>query len=251
MAAWATKNRSRATPFVRFFSATFGAGVVATQHPITCPKRQLQPKRYATFFKIIFKITIDKIFKITYIHRMKKLPIFFVTVFCIILLYSCRSFWYIVEIANMDEKHSAFIKFKEINKKVYIQTHIWGISMNNFYIFISSRKKNEPDDNHIDIINRDNPLLINYLPDEIIKLPFDTDLVFNDRMEIYYKKIEPDNLFIFVPEFRKIGKLYTKINGINIFIDFVSDYRFDKNEKIKSYRENGYKKIYVYDGIEK
>jgi hypothetical protein len=34
---------------VRFFSATFGAGVVAPQHPITCPKRQLQPERYATF----------------------------------------------------------------------------------------------------------------------------------------------------------------------------------------------------------
>jgi hypothetical protein len=33
---------------VRFFSATFGAGIVATQRPITCPKRQLQPERYAT-----------------------------------------------------------------------------------------------------------------------------------------------------------------------------------------------------------
>jgi hypothetical protein len=34
---------------VRFFSATFGAGVVAAQRPITCPKRQLQPERYARF----------------------------------------------------------------------------------------------------------------------------------------------------------------------------------------------------------
>ncbi|MDR2941201.1 MAG: hypothetical protein LBV17_01225 [Treponema sp.] len=32
-----------------FFSATFGAGVVATQRPITCPKRQLQPERYEAF----------------------------------------------------------------------------------------------------------------------------------------------------------------------------------------------------------
>jgi hypothetical protein len=31
---------------MRFFSATFGAGVVAPQRPITCPKRQLQPERY-------------------------------------------------------------------------------------------------------------------------------------------------------------------------------------------------------------
>jgi hypothetical protein len=38
------------TPFMRFFSATFGAGVVAPQRPITCPKRQLQPKRYMPFF---------------------------------------------------------------------------------------------------------------------------------------------------------------------------------------------------------
>jgi hypothetical protein len=45
LAARATKNRSRAMPFVRFFSTTFGAGVVAAQRPITCPKRQLQPER--------------------------------------------------------------------------------------------------------------------------------------------------------------------------------------------------------------
>jgi hypothetical protein len=142
----------------------------------------------------------------------------------------------------MDEEHSAYINFREINKKIYIQTRIWGISMNHLYIFISSHKKNKPNDNHI---------LINYLPDEIINLPFDTDLVFDDMMEIYYKNIEPDNLFIFIPVYRKFGRLYTKINGINIFIDFVPDYQFDENEKIKLYKENGYKKIHVYDGIQK
>jgi hypothetical protein len=33
--------------FVRFFSATFGAGVNATHCPITRPKRRIQSKRYA------------------------------------------------------------------------------------------------------------------------------------------------------------------------------------------------------------
>jgi hypothetical protein len=33
-------------PFVVFCSATVWAGVVASQRPITCPKRQLQPERY-------------------------------------------------------------------------------------------------------------------------------------------------------------------------------------------------------------
>jgi uncharacterized protein YbcV (DUF1398 family) len=33
------------TPFVVFCSATFGAGVVAAQRPIACPKCQLQPER--------------------------------------------------------------------------------------------------------------------------------------------------------------------------------------------------------------
>jgi hypothetical protein len=42
-AARTTKNRSRAMPFVRFFFATFGAGVIATQCPITCPKRHIPP----------------------------------------------------------------------------------------------------------------------------------------------------------------------------------------------------------------
>jgi hypothetical protein len=37
------------TPFVRFFSATFGAGIVATQRPITRPKRQLQLERHAKY----------------------------------------------------------------------------------------------------------------------------------------------------------------------------------------------------------
>jgi hypothetical protein len=32
-------------PSARFCSITFGAGVVASQRPITCPKRQLQPER--------------------------------------------------------------------------------------------------------------------------------------------------------------------------------------------------------------
>ena len=39
------QNRSRASPFVRFCSSTFGAGVIATQRPITCPKSRLQPER--------------------------------------------------------------------------------------------------------------------------------------------------------------------------------------------------------------
>jgi hypothetical protein len=40
-------------PSARFCSATFGAGVVAAQRPITCPKRQLQPERYAQFGQIV------------------------------------------------------------------------------------------------------------------------------------------------------------------------------------------------------
>jgi len=35
------------TPSARFCSGTFWAGVVAPQRPITCPKRQLPPERYA------------------------------------------------------------------------------------------------------------------------------------------------------------------------------------------------------------
>jgi hypothetical protein len=45
-----TKHQSGLRPFVVFCVATFGAGVVATQRPITCPKRQLQPERYVKFF---------------------------------------------------------------------------------------------------------------------------------------------------------------------------------------------------------
>jgi hypothetical protein len=49
---------------VRFFSATFGAGVVAAQRPITCPKRQLQPERYATGRLKLFENWIQQEYKI-------------------------------------------------------------------------------------------------------------------------------------------------------------------------------------------
>jgi hypothetical protein len=36
-------------PFVRFFSGTFGAGVIASQCPITRPKRRKQTERYVQY----------------------------------------------------------------------------------------------------------------------------------------------------------------------------------------------------------
>jgi hypothetical protein len=36
-------------PLCGFFSATFGAGGVAPQRPITCPKRRIQLLRYMQF----------------------------------------------------------------------------------------------------------------------------------------------------------------------------------------------------------
>jgi hypothetical protein len=47
-------------PFVRFFYATFGAGVNAPHCPITRPKRRKQPERYATLGQKLLK-NIDKI----------------------------------------------------------------------------------------------------------------------------------------------------------------------------------------------
>jgi hypothetical protein len=50
-----TKPCSGFQPSARFCVATFGAGVIASQRPITCPKRQLQPERYATLNQIIIE----------------------------------------------------------------------------------------------------------------------------------------------------------------------------------------------------
>jgi hypothetical protein len=51
-----------------FCSATFGAGVVATQRPITCPKRQLQPERYMKFGLELVGSVLDYLF---YVNKMK------------------------------------------------------------------------------------------------------------------------------------------------------------------------------------
>jgi hypothetical protein len=57
---------------VRFFSATFGAGVVATQRPITCPKRQLQPERYAPVCLRFYEFIKKRIDIIDNINILKK-----------------------------------------------------------------------------------------------------------------------------------------------------------------------------------
>jgi hypothetical protein len=43
------KPQSAQAPLCGFVSATLGAGVIATQCPITCPKRHIPPERYMTF----------------------------------------------------------------------------------------------------------------------------------------------------------------------------------------------------------
>jgi hypothetical protein len=55
------KPQSALSAFVRFFSATFGAGVIATQCPITRPKRHIQPERNAPFSLNFVQKGIDKI----------------------------------------------------------------------------------------------------------------------------------------------------------------------------------------------
>jgi hypothetical protein len=71
MAARAPKNRSRPAAFVRFFSATFGAGVIATQCPITRPKRRIQPVRYMPFaLKLVENYKIKHIDKIWFMNTI-------------------------------------------------------------------------------------------------------------------------------------------------------------------------------------
>ena len=53
-------------PFVRFCSTTFGAGVIAAQCPITCPKRR-KPRTLSASFLNLFRKTFDKIIVFVYI----------------------------------------------------------------------------------------------------------------------------------------------------------------------------------------
>jgi hypothetical protein len=71
MAARATKNRSRATPFVRFFSATFFCARKNASHFSLSgtKKRHIQPERYATLpLKLVGSIekTFDRNYKTIY-----------------------------------------------------------------------------------------------------------------------------------------------------------------------------------------
>jgi hypothetical protein len=50
LAARATKNPSRAAPFVGFFSATFWPAAMLRIALLGGPKRHIQPERYAQFF---------------------------------------------------------------------------------------------------------------------------------------------------------------------------------------------------------
>jgi len=51
-AARATKNRSRLCLCAVLSPPQFGQGIFATQSPITCPNRHIQPERYAQYAKV-------------------------------------------------------------------------------------------------------------------------------------------------------------------------------------------------------
>ena len=102
------------------------------------------------------------------------------------------------------------------SNKVYINTSIWGISSNHYYISLSNKEKGE-------------------------------DIIFYET-EIYYKQQGVDSIIIYFPtnSFQNINN--RKLGDINIILNgFMYSQFQDYKDK---YKEMGLCKISVYDGIE-
>ena len=180
----------------------------------------------------------------------KKHSIFFIIVILAIsVLFSCGSSGYIFMFAGRDHiEYKDFIRFNETKKSLFVKTLYLDSLSGRYEIFFSSHKKKEYDYpvNRIET-GRGHSYDI---PDEPIELPHDIDLLFFGKV-ILYKKIEPNRLYVFVPDYRNAGQTHTRINEIDIFIDAIKNVTAASTESIiEEYMADGYKKITVFDGIE-
>ena len=153
--------------------------------------------------------------------------------------------------------YSRFIKFNEMKSKIFIRAVYVASLSGRYHILISSKRKRVPD--NFDVHTYENDYKRIFFFDEQMELPHDADLLFAEE-ELYYKKNDGNSLYIYVPRTTihvssiifvqgtfEAKQKHTKINGINVFIYFI-----DKNDEIiENYKENGLKKINVYNGIEK
>ena len=161
-----------------------------------------------------------------------------VTIILSILIYLGKSF---------DIKNNYVIKFNNY-KNIYIKTRIWGLNGQHYYMYISPDKKKLPMNNDLNIyqLSFDKENLENIFPfEETIEIPENIDIMLFE-VEIYYKTIEPNNLFIYVETNNNNLRLYKKMNDINIYIIFTSK----KNELSDILQDKDMKKVNIYNGIE-
>ncbi|MDR0863659.1 MAG: hypothetical protein LBO74_01850 [Candidatus Symbiothrix sp.] len=124
--------------------------------------------------------------------------------------------------------YSTAIEFRDIGQKIFITTRQWGLGGQHSQTVIS------------DVDHKNNDILI----DE------EKEIIFNGQCGLYYKKQEPDSLFIFMSSHsyseeeeinRKIGDVNVKIYRLTVQI---------YNEKKDNYKSLGWSLISCSDGIE-
>jgi hypothetical protein len=125
-------------------------------------------------------------------------------------------------------ERSTAVEFKDIGQTIYIFARQWGLLGGHSQTVIS------------DVDYKNNDILI----DE------GKEIVFNGQCDLYYKKEEPDSLFIFMSSHsysekeeinRKIGDVNVKIYRLTVQI---------YNEKKDNYKSLGWSLISCSDGIE-
>ena len=109
-------------------------------------------------------------------------------------------------------KHSTSIEFREVNQTIYVTSRQFGLGGQHYNTVISN------------VYNASNKKYINK----------EKDIVLDGRCGLYYKKQEPDSLFIFLPSYSytEERESYRQISNIKIKIMEV------KNKTYNNFKNN-------------
>ncbi len=139
------------------------------------------------------------------------------------ILFSIGIMFFLIRIYNalstFDEtlrakEHSIAIEFKRVDQTIFITSRRWGLGGQHFHTVIST----------VDFASHNIPI------DQ------EKDIVLDNRCGLYYKKQDPDSLFIFLPsnsyteereDYRQIGNINVKIMEVKnmTYSSFKNSYR--------------------------
>jgi len=150
-------------------------------------------------------------------------------------------------LAMIGENNKYNIRFNN-GKKIYLETKTWGLNGQHYYILFSPNKKLMQEINHKGIYKISSRSILitddTYYQNKIEEIPDDYDLLFFEE-EIYIKKIEPNEIIIYVTSYDKNKQinLHKTVNDISINIVWINH----NDTIVTNYNKMDINKVNVYN----